>query len=395
MLECVRIWAFAALAFWVLLSLDRRRRWPGDMQLDPANPADMDAAVDEEVVVVIPARNEAGVLSECLPSILDQAGSFRACVLVDDGSTDGTAEVARRVVSERPRADLRIVPGTPTPPGWSGKLHALETGLSRALLVSGDGDPWILFTDADIRHGPGSIARLLERARKGAHDMVSVMARLRAEGFWERLLVPPFVYFFQLLYPFRRVADPRSGIAAAAGGCILLRASALARAGGLESVKGALIDDVSLARAVKRSGGRLWLGFARDVESLREYPRLADFTQMVARTAFEQLRYRVSAVVGTLGFLGALFVAPPFLAVAAASLGDPYGFLAALGAWGIQAGSLAGAVRQHRVPIAFTATLPVSAALYGYMTAVSALRHLSGRGVSWRGRGTKTVEKTG
>jgi len=213
-----------------------------------------------------------------------------------------------------------------------------------------------------------------------------VMARLCSESFWERLLMPPFVYFFQLLYPFRRVSDPRSRVAAAAGGCVLVRSSLLERAGGLGAIHGEVIDDVALARRVKLAGGRCWLGFDPDVVSVRAYGGLGEITRMVARTAFNQLGYRYTLLAATLGFLGLFFAAPPLLALLGALTHQLGAAAAALATWGLQALHFLPVVRHQRVPPAFALTLPLAAILYGYMTTISAWRHFSRAGVEWRGR---------
>jgi len=333
--------------------------------------------------VLVPARNESESLRETLPSLLEQAATFRKLVLVDDRSTDGTADLARELGGASGAGDkLLVVTAKPPPEGWLGKVHALKEGLA--------GVPpeceWLLLTDADIRHPPLSIAALVELARSEGCDLVSVMVRLRADGFWERLLIPPFVWFFQLLYPFRRVADNRSRIAAAAGGCVLVRRELLERLGGFESIRGEVIDDVSLARRAKEAGGRLWLGLDAGMTSIRGYDTLAEVTRMVARTAFDQLGYRYSLVLGTFAFLGFFFVAPPVLALAAALRGDPLSASAAFTAWLLQSWLFLPAVVHHRVSAIHALALPVASALYAYMTGCSAWLHLRKRGVEWRGR---------
>jgi hopene-associated glycosyltransferase HpnB len=376
----------AALPFLFALVaiLDRRRAWPAQYRL-PERPG---APADASVVAIVPARDEASVLPHTLPALLSQEIGGLRVIVVDDESSDGTAEVARRVAAEAGFAERLEVYGVPPrPPDWSGKVHALAVGVARANLRFRP--EWFLFTDADIRHRPGSLAALLAVARSGPYDLVSVMARLRAENFWERLSIPPFVYFFQRLYPFRSVVDPDSRVAAAAGGCILVRREALERAGGLAAIRHALIDDVALARVVKRSGGRLWLGLDPGIESIRAYRALRDVWRMVARSAFDQLGYRYElaalVVVGLFVFLAS----PP--ALAAWALVGPSGprvrpALLALGAWAIQALSLLPAVRHHRVPWPFAATLPFASALYALMTASSAWEHFRGRGGLWKGR---------
>jgi len=417
--------ALLPLAFWLGLTLDRRRAWPDDCVLKET--ASGIPAGAGSVAILVPARDEAEVLPETLPSLLAQIGPGAEIrvVLVDDGSTDGTAEVARRVAGEvagESTGSLTVIQATPTPPGWTGKVHALACGVeavSREVFEdTGDADEeppeWLLFTDADIRHRPGSLASLLARAREGGDDrdgpfdLVSVMARLHAETFWERLLIPPFVFYFQLLYPFRLVRSRRSRVAAAAGGCVLVRRQTLEAAGGLAALHDAVIDDVSLARRVASAGGRTWLGLDPGIVSVRPYRGLKELWRMVARSAFVQLRYRWDVLVVVLSGLAVLVVSPPFVASAAAwqmgrwaleqgALGQGAtagstlpalvaALVAALGAWALEGWALRPAVHHHRVAGGWAWTLPFSSILYGLMTFSSAWSHLTGRGARWKGR---------
>jgi hopene-associated glycosyltransferase HpnB len=412
------------------------------------------------VVALVPARDEAAMLPLTLPALLAQSG-LDAVVLVDDGSRDGTAEVARRIAAEKApsatRASLEVLrlgevesdaPADGRPEGWSGKVWAQARGLARARELWGDVegsaavevavevaveavdaavdaaldgavdrvDPaeetiaesnppaieWLLLVDADIRLRPGALRDLLAVAAVEDRDLVSVMARLRTRSPWERLLVPPFVYFFQLLYPFRRVRDDRSRVAAAAGGCVLVRRAALERAGGFEAIRDRLIDDVALGQGVKRTGGRLWLGFDQGIESVRPYDTLAELWRMIARNAFVQLGFRWSLLLGTLLGLGVVFVLPPFGLAAALWRGWAGGgaattdaavelqaTVAAAGfavAWLLQVTALWPSVRHHRAGWLFAWTLPLAAVLYGAMTFSSAWAHLRGRTSRWRGR---------
>ncbi|MEA2625321.1 MAG: hypothetical protein QOD06_1366 [Candidatus Binatota bacterium] len=376
--------ALLPLAFWIGLALDRSRAWPREFRLpDEGEPA------TTAVVAIVPARDETDVLPRTLPSLIAQDHARSSIIVVDDGSSDGTAETATRIASEHRGGDrVRVLTAPPKPIGWSGKLHAVATGVREARAA---GAPeWLLLTDADIHHRPGSVRALVSRARAGGYDLVSVMARLHAESRWERLLIPPFVFFFQLLYPFRRIADPRSGVAGAAGGCVLVRDDALRLIGGIEAIHGALIDDVALGRAVKRAGGRTWLGFDDGIVSLRRYPALGDVWQMVARTAFDQLGYRYEVAVAVFAGIFVFLVSPPLLLVAAlAGPWDPAhvrAAAAAAGAWGLSVGALLPSVRHHHVPARWAATLPLASFFYALMTATSAWDHLRGRGGRWKGR---------
>lgn len=373
------------LAFWAAVALDRRRFWPSGLRLPEGSP-DGAAAAGRGLAVVIPARDEADLIGRTLPALLAQGNSFRMLVLADDRSTDGTDRVAAELGARSACAGkVRVVRAPPPPPGWSGKLHALEAGVRELAAVSPSPE-WILFTDADIVHPPGSLAALVAKSLTDRLDLVSVMVRLSVTNFWERLLIPPFVYFFQLLYPFRRVADPRSRTAAAAGGCLLLRREALERMGGLQAVRGEVIDDVAIAKRVKASGGRIWLGTGEAIRSARAYGSLGEIVRMVSRTAFVQLRKRYSLVALTLAGLGLFFVSPPLLAVAGAASRAHAAAGMALAAWIVESIHFLPVVRHQRVCALYALSLPLAAALYGYMTAVSAWRHGRGRGPEWKGR---------
>ena len=398
----IEVLSSLVLAFWVLLALDAKRWWPSGMTLRSPRALDGERRRSEArppVTVVVPARDEADTLRKTLPFLLAQGDDFDALIVVDDRSTDGTGNVARNIAASSPHtAKVRIVEAPPPPPGWSGKIFALETGIRAASGASEDHAPagppgasqappcWFLFTDADILHPSGSIGALLEKALTGGFDLVSVMVRLRSESLWEKILIPPFVYFFQVLYPFRRVADPRSIVAAAAGGCVLLQRDALSRIGGLAAIREAVIDDVALARRIKDTGGGCWLGTHPDMLSVRAYSRLVEISNMVARTAFTQLRYSWTLLAATLIFLGLFFVGPPVLACAGFARGLPLGGAAALGAWIIESATLLPVVHHQRVNPLYALTLPAAAALYAYMTALSAWRHLKHGGVEWKGR---------
>ena len=395
--------ALIALVFWVVLLLDRRRRWPTDVVL----PLNVEELTEDSsgVLAIVPARNEAEVLPTTLPSLLQQEVSRFRVVLVDDGSTDGTAQLASRLAKQLDVAEkLTIVEAGPRMEGWSGKVHAQLSGyvtvVEEAAEEGAELPDWLLLTDADIRHRPDSVRSLLLQAQGAAgergYDLVSVMARLRATTIWERLIVPAFVFFFQLLYPFRRVADPRSRIAAAAGGCVLIRRTAFEEAGGFAEIGGEIIDDVALGRAVKRRGGAVWLGFDTGVESVRPYDDLGELWRMVSRTAFTQLWYRWDLLLATLVGLGVLLVSPPVVALASLigiltrEGGDPGSLVRALIwsllTWGMMAAEYLPAVRHHRVPLVYAAALPFSSLLFGLMTISSAKDYLLGKGPSWRGR---------
>jgi len=400
----ISVVAVTVAGIWMGLWAAPPLRWPRELFLsEPVGGAGSRGA--RGVVALVPARDEASLLPLTLPPLLAQRG-LGLVVLVDDASSDGTARVARDLATAAAAARrgpqgarLEVVRIDGHAEGWSGKVAAQARGLARARELRGDTE-WLLLVDADIRLREGALPALLEVAETDGRDLVSVMARLRAVSFWERLLVPPFVYFFHLLYPFRLVRRDGSKIAAAAGGCVLVRVAALERAGGLEAIRDRLIDDVALARAVKRSGGRVWLGFDPGVESVRAYETLAEVWRMIARNAFVQLGFRWTLLALTLVGLGLVFVSPPFGLAAAIVAGWAGGgaddggavssaAVAAAGfavAWLLQVAALWPSVRHHRAGFAFAWTLPLAAALYGAMTVSSAWSHLRGRTSRWRGR---------
>ncbi|MFC9266732.1 glycosyltransferase [Streptomyces zhihengii] len=383
--------ATASLVTWCFLLFGRGFYWRTDQRL----PGYEEPARWPDVVVVVPARDEAEVLALSLPSLLRQDYPGRAeIVLVDDNSGDGTGELARSLAARHGGLPLTVsAPGEPEP-GWTGKLWALRHGIA----LAGARDPeFLLLTDADIAHQPDSLRALVAAAgpagqapRRGhggdAYDMVSLMARLRVAGGWERLVVPAFVYFFAQLYPFRWINGSARGTAAAAGGCVLVRTEAARRAGVPESIRQALIDDVALARAVRREGGRLWLGLADRVTSVRPYPRLRDLWAMVSRSAYAQLRHSPVLLAGTVAGLLLVYVVPPVALAAGLLGGDPAAAWAGGLAWAVMAGTFGPVLRYYGEPLRMAPLLPFTAVLYLLMTVDSAVRHHRGAGAAWKGR---------
>lgn len=379
--------AGVALGAWVWLLLAQGGFWRTDVRL----PRGAVPAYEPEdgrwprVAIVVPARDEARVLPDSLPSLLAQEYPGRAEVfLVDDGSTDGTGELARDLHRRLGGLPLTVVsPGEP-PAGWTGKLWAVRHGLARA--AEATGADFFLLTDADIAHRPDSLRMLTAGAMAADLDMVSQMARLRVVTGWERLIVPAFVYFFAQLYPFRWINEPRGRTAAAAGGCVLIRASAVEAARVPDSIRQAVIDDVALARAVKRSGGRIWLGLADRVDSVRPYPGLGELWRMVSRSAYAQLRHNPLVLAGTVLGLALIYLVPPVAAVTGLLAGAwPLGVLGAA-AWAVMAGTYLPMLRYYRQPPWLAPLLPYTAALYLLMTVDSAVQHYRGRGAAWKGR---------
>jgi hopene-associated glycosyltransferase HpnB len=374
-----------SLAAWLWLLLARGFFWRTDVRM----PDREEPEAWPHVCVVVPARDEAAVLPKSLPSLLAQDYPGRAEVfLVDDGSTDGTGDLARELGRRRAGLPLTVSsPGEP-PAGWTGKLWAVRHGIA---LARTEGPEYLLLTDADIAHAPDSLRRLVAAARTGGFDVVSQMARLRVVSVWERLVVPAFVYFFAQLYPFRWIGGRRSGrkragTAAAAGGCVLLRADAAARVRIPDAIRHAVIDDVALARAVKGGGGRVWLGLADGVDSVRPYPRLRDLWRMVSRSAYAQLRHSPLLLAGTVAGLALVYLVPPVAAVAGAAAGNAAAAGCAGAAWLVMAGTYMPMLRYYRQPLWLAPLLPFTAFLYLLMTVDSAVQHYRGRGAAWKGR---------
>ncbi|MFF7899086.1 glycosyltransferase [Streptomyces sp. NPDC007920] len=374
--------AVGSLAAWLWLLLCQGFFWRTDVMLPPREdppPGDWPS-----VCVVVPARDEAAVLPESLPSLLAQDYPGRAEVfLIDDGSQDGTGELARELARRHGGLPLTVAsPGEP-PAGWTGKLWAVRHGIG---LARARGPAYLLLTDADIAHTPDSLRELVAAARTGGFDLVSQMARLRAESRWERLVVPAFVYFFAQLYPFRRIGRRGARTAAAAGGCVLLRAEAAERARIPDAIRQAVIDDVALARAVKAGGGHIWLGLAERVDSVRPYPRLRDLWRMVSRSAYAQLRHNPLLVLGTVAGLALVYLVPPVALVVGLAAGDVVTAGAGGAAWLVMTATYVPMLRHYRQRLWLAPLLPFTAFLYLLMTVDSAVQHYRGRGAAWKGR---------
>ena len=360
--------AVAALLAWAWLLALHGRFWQSGPALRPKLPREA-----PDVAIVVPARDEAELIGRTLGSLLaqDYPGRYRV-ILVDDNSRDGTAAVARAL----PGAErLTVIQGRPRPAGWAGKLWAVHQG------VGAGTEPLVLLTDADIAHDPGHLSSLVAQAEASGCDMVSEMVRLNTESWAERALIPAFVYFFQLLYPFAWVNDPLRATAAAAGGSVLIRRAALVRIGGIAAIADRLIDDCALAAKVKQ-GGRIWLGHSDLARSIRPYPGPGDIWRMVARSAYVQLRHSPLLLLGTLLGLGLVFLAPPALAIA----GEGNTRLASLFAWAGMAASFLPTLHRYGRSRAWAPLLPVVAVFYMAATLGAAWSHHFGRGVAWKGR---------
>ncbi len=357
--------------------------WRADQRLDEETPA---PGAWPAVVAVVPARNEAAVIGRSVTSLLgqDYPGRLRV-VVVDDSSDDETRAVAERAASAAGgEGRLVVIRAEPAAPGWTGKLWALAQGVEKAPALGPEAD-FFLFTDADVAHDAANLRHLVAKACAEGLDLVSLMVRLNCESQWERLLVPAFVFFFQMLYPFRRVNKAGARTAAAAGGCMLVRRAALARTGGLEGVRGELIDDCALARALK-AHGPIWLGLATATRSLRRYRGLQDIWDMVARSAYHQLRYSPLRLVATLAAMTLTFLVPPLAALGGSLAGEPRTALLGIFAWLLMMRCYGPTLKLYGRPWLSGLDLPVAALLFSLMTLDSARRHRRGLGVSWKGR---------
>ncbi|MBN3871247.1 glycosyltransferase [Nostoc sp. JL33] len=411
MLLSLTIW-LGLLCFW-------GQFWRTDQQLEVETLYTTSLQSLPAVCAVVPARNEAELISASLRSLLlqDYPGSFNV-FLVDDRSTDRTANFAEGVAHAvgKPQ-QLHIISGETLPNGWSGKLWAVEQGIKSASLFAPD---YFLLTDADIKHDPGNLRRLVAKAVQEDLDLVSVMVRLRCESFWEKLLIPAFVFFFQKLYPFRWVNNPNNATAAAAGGSILIAREALERIGGIQVIRQALIDDCALADAVKKSGGvgsrewgvgkqesrrdnhsqcpmpnapcpmpnqgRIWLGLSTLTCSLRPYDSLATIWDMVARSAYTQLNYSPLLLLGTLVGMPLIYLVPPVCVILGAVWSNwAIAFTGLLG-WLLMTFAYYPTIRFYKCSPWLAFSLPAIAFLYTLMTLDSALRHWQGRGGAWKGR---------
>ena len=361
---------------WSYLALARGFFW----RIEGLNPDASDTAeFSGDVVAIVPARNEAESIGRVITSLLNQS-VVMPVVLVDDESTDGTADVARRAAEETGKAaHLIVIQSKPLPAGWTGKLWAMQQGIERARTLHPE---WLMLADADVQHDPETVANLGLIASRGPYDLVSFMVKLHCGSLPEKLLIPAFVYFFFKLYPPAWIRDTRHSTAGAAGGCMLVRAETLERAGGLTATRGALIDDCSLARLLKQKGGRLWLGLTNHSQSLRRYDTFSDVEKMVSRTAFNQLNHSWLLLLGTIAGMAITYVAPPLLLLSGSKLAI---FMGAA-AWAAMTVTYSSMVRYYRLNLAWALTLPLAALFYLGATMHSAIKYWSGSGGEWKGR---------
>jgi hopene-associated glycosyltransferase HpnB len=364
-----------AVALWAYLLGARGGFWRAQKAVLPEAQPSFSGAV----AAIVPARNEAETIAAALASLLAQRDGRIHVFLVDDGSTDGTAQIARDTARGANAEAVTILAGRPLPQGWSGKLWAIEQGIARARELR---PQFLLLTDADVVHAPGSVAALAAFVDEGGYDLASLLVRLHCESAAERLLIPAFVFFFFKLYPPTWIADPRRATAGAAGGCLLIRPEALERAGGIAAIRDQIIDDCALARAVKRRGGKVWLGLTDSAASIRPYGSLAAIGRMIARSAFNQLRHSALLLAGALLGLALTYVAPVALLFSGRVL--PIALGAA--AWALMTAGYVPMVRFYRLNPLWALALPLAALFYAGAMVKSALDFWSGRGGQWKGR---------
>ena len=374
------ILAGLTLLIWIVLTFFRGAFWQLRAFDDDIAPHQI-PSVWLRVVCVMPARNEAETIARAVSSLARQEypGELRA-VIVDDHSEDATPDLARTAAQEAGATErVRILRAEALQSGWTGKLWALQQGMASC---EEDAPEYFWFTDADIEHTPDTLARLVSRAEQLRLDLVSLMVLLQAKSFAERLLIPPFLYFFLKLYPPRWIADTKARMAGAAGGCVLLRRTALEHIGGFAAIRAEVIDDCALARAVKRSGGAIWMGLSRKSVSLRAYQTFGEIRDLIARTAFTQLKYSSLLLLGTLAGMLLTYVAPVVLAF----YPQPVVWRLGLAAWLLMAVTYLPTVRFYGLSPLWAPFLPVAAAFYSCATWLSAVRYWLGRGGQWKGR---------
>jgi len=365
------------LLAWLYLAFFHANFWRVDRFLLPK----AESGSHPRVAAIVPARNEAQVIGRAISSLLRQKfeGDLQI-FLVDDNSNDGTANLARAAAGMMGAAQrLKIVSGAELPSGWTGKIWAMQRGWQAAKHINPE---YLLLTDADIEHAPDSLARLMMQAERQGLDLASVMVRLCSDTLAEKFLIPAFVYFFLLLYPPDKTANSSSHVAGAAGGCILLRPEGLERAGGFESIRGQIIDDCALAARVKNSGGLLWLGLSQQTRSIRGYGTFTSIRDMIARTAFNQLRHSWLQLIGYMLGMLFIFVAPLALVFSTSRSAEWLALVASL----LMFATYVPVLRLYRVNVLTAMTLPFASTFYMYATLVSAVRYCRGRGGEWKGR---------
>jgi len=368
--------AALGLVVWIYLLVGRGMFW----LMRARDGGEGTLAAWPSVTAIVPARDEAGTIAQSIGSLLgqDYPGDFRI-VLIDDQSTDGTAEIARSLDAT---GRLTVLSGAALPGGWTGKLWAVKQGVAHA---SGNSPDYLWLTDADIVHTPDNLRALVSRAASNGLVLVSLMAKLRCEDFAERFLIPPFVFFFAMLYPFDWVNRRENLLAAAAGGCMLVKREALEHAGGIESVRHEIIDDCALARRMKKIGG-IWLGLTERAVSMRRYPRISDVGRMISRSAYAELRYSPLRLAGAIAGMVLVFAAPAVITLLPTDLVGLEAGLIAATAWMAMLGAMQPMLFFYRRSVFWGFALPLAGAIYAAFTLNSAIQYWRGRGGLWKGR---------
>ena len=376
MRELLFVCGALSVAGWLYLLLLHGRFW----QIGPClSPKRATSGLAAPIAIVIPARNEAETIGRVIRSLLNQTCANAIYIyLVDDASTDGTADVARAAAGDH-LSKLTVIAGTPLPPRWTGKLWAVQQGIEAARATN---PRFLLLTDADVEHASDNVATLVSIAEREGYDLASFMVKLHCRSIAEKLLIPAFVFFFFMLYPPRWIRSSKRRAAGAAGGCILIRPESLEKAGGIAAISSEIIDDCALARAVKKSGGRVWLGMTPDTSSLRTYESFCEIDRMIARTAFNQLHHSTALLGGAMFGMALLYLVPVALLFTGNVL------LAALGlaACAIMTASYRPMVCFYRLGFGWGLTLPFAAVFYIGATLHSAVNFWAGRGGEWKGR---------
>lgn len=375
--------AIFSLSIWLFLLLFWGNFWRADCLL--ANSQGLNDY--PTVCAVVPARNEVEVIAASLTSLLNQdyAGQF-SVVLVDDNSGDRTTEIALSTAAQLDKSDrLTVIAGKPLVTGWKGKLWAMHQGIESVSTPANTPDYW-LFTDADIQHDLHNLTQLVTKAETEDLDLVSLMVLLRCQSFWEKLLIPAFVFFFQKLYPFAWVNDPKRSMAAAAGGCVLISNEALTKIGGIANIKDALIDDCSLAQAVKSAGKNIYLGLSETTISLRGYDNLKVIWDTIARTAYTQLNYSPLLLAGTVIGMVIIYLIAPISMAWGLVTSNWLGFSISTVTWLLMIWAYLPTIKLYQISPAWAGLLPAIAFLYTLMTIDSALKYYQGQGGAWKGR---------
>ncbi len=375
--------AVLSLGIWLFLLLFWGDFWQAKQRLE----GNLQLKTYPTVWAIVPARDEAEAIAISLTSLFNQnyQGEF-AIALVDDNSSDRTSEIAWATAKWLDRTkQLQIISGKPLAPGWKGKLWAMYQGIEYAQAQIPAPD-YFLFTDADIKHDPSNLTQLIAKAEAENLDLVSLMVLLRCQSFWEKLLIPAFVFFFQKLYPFAWVNDWHKSMAAAAGGCILIRNEALIDIGGIATIKDALIDDCSLAKAVKSQQKNIWLGLSETTVSLRGYDNLKVIWDTIARTAYTQLNYSPLILVGTIIGMALIYLVAPLGLVLGILIGNWLIISLSILIWLLMTRAYLPTLKLYKLSLTWTFSLPAIAFLYTLMTIDSAIKYYQGKGGSWKGR---------